>query len=325
MPCISRITDEKLAQRFGDGKHNFHLELRCNLPCLPGLDICSKCTEKSPTYKTHGSRKFDHGKINEPIPDNSHIFGGKWYNDRLATYGSPPPEIIQFALQYQQEARQGYTVIQPSINTTSKDKQQNTIQENTMPRPKKDPSAPTKKRGKPPIGNIQLIDDSPSDTSTQTPIQTSLIQETPIVPSIPKKRAPAKRKSANPDDENTTIAAIAATAPKKRAPAKKKPIIGNINNVLINPDAANIIDAIIPTHIENNIETLDTCDYEIVYVKLTPFELNGKSYLRDTNKNKLFQVIKGKPGKYIGRFYPETDEIDTDIPDSDDETEENEE
>jgi hypothetical protein len=318
MPCISRITDEKFAQRFGDGKHNFHLELRCNLPCLPGLEICSKCTEKSPTYKTHGSRKFDHGKINEPIPDNSHIFGGKWYNDRLASYGSPPPEIIQFALQYQQEARQGYTVIQPNYDTTtSKDKQQSTIQENTMPRPKKDPSAPAKKRGKPPIGNIQIIDDTPSETSTQTPIQTPAIEENVA----PKKRAPAKRKTPNPDNENT----VTTTAPKKRAPAKKKPVIGNINNVLINPDAVNIIDAIIPTYIENSIDILDTYDYEVVYVKLTPFELNGKSYLRDTNKNKLFQVIKGKPGKYIGRFYPETDEIDTDIPDSDDETEENDE
>lgn len=312
MPCISRITDEKFAQRFGDGRHNFHLESRCNLPCLPNLDICAKCTEKSPTYKTHGSRKFDHGKINQPIPDNSHIFGGKWYNERVKTYGEPSSEIIQFALQYQEEARKGYTVIQPNYNTTSKDSQPNTTQEENMPRPKKDPSAPPKKRGKPAIGNIQLIDDTPTIVInvSNTPVENNTPEITTTI--APKKRA-TKQKN---NSEETP-------APKKRSTAaKKKPNVSNINNVLINPDAANIIDATIPTHIENTVETYDTTDFEIVYVKLTPFELNGKSYLRDSNKNKLFQVIKGKPGKYIGRFYPETDDIDTDIPDSDDETEE---
>lgn len=313
MPCISRITDEKFAQRFGDGRHNFHLESRCNLPCLPNLDICAKCTEKSPTYKTHGSRKFDHGKINQPIPDNSHIFGGKWYNERVKTYGEPSSEIIQFAIQYQEEARKGYTVIQPNYNTTSKDSQPNTTQEENMPRPKKDPSAPPKKRGKPAIGNIQLIDDTPPTVTTNvsnTHVENNIAEVTTTI--APKKRA-TKQKN---NSEETS-------APKKRsAAAKKKLNVGNINNVLINPDATNIIDATIPTHIENTVETYDTTDFEIVYVKLTPFELNGKSYLRDTNKNKLFQVIKGKPGKYIGRFYPETDDIDTDIPDSDDETEE---
>lgn len=318
MPCISRITDEKFAQRFGDGKHNFHLEFRCNLPCLPNLDICAKCTEKSPRYKTHGSRKFDHGKINQPIPDNSHIFGGKWYTERVKTYGEPTAEIIQFALQYQEEARKGYTVIQPNYNTTSKDKQLNTPQEDNMPRPKKDPSAPPKKRGKPAIGNIQLIDDTPTVVvnGSNTSVENNTTEVT--ITSVPKKRGSKQKDTL----EQTPLSNTSLVPKKRTVTTKKKASISNINNILINPDAANIIDATIPTHIENTIETYDTTDFEIVYVKLTPFELNGKSYLRDTNKNKLFQVIKGKPGKYIGRFYPETDDIDTDIPDSDDETEE---
>lgn len=322
MNCISRITDEKFAQRFGDGRHNFHLEFRCNFPCLIGQDICAKCTEKSPTYKTHGSRKFDHGKINEPIPDNSHIFGGQWYQTRVKTYGEPPSEIIQIAMKYRDEARQGYIVIQPIINTTNKTSSNNSqpnnaskaVQQTTeqepsdMPRPKKDPNAPPKKRGKPPVGNVELLSDTPSS---------DIVEETP------KKRG--GRKKANTEETPATaIPATTATTPKKRAAPKKKQSVESINNPIINPEAINIKEVTIPTHIEETLEEYDICDLEVVYVKLSHFEHNGKSYLRESKKNKLFQVIKGKPGKYIGRFYPETDEIDYDIPDSDDENEDNE-
>jgi hypothetical protein len=332
MLCISRITDEKFAQRFGDGKHNFHLEFRCNLPCLTGQDICSKCTEKSPTYKTHGSRKFDHGKVNEPIPDNSHIFGGQWYQARVKTYGEPPSEIIQIAMQYRDEAQKGYTVVQPittseknvsgnksttqtiSSNASKATKQTTEQEQSDMPRPKKDPNAPPTKRGKPKIGNIQTVTEEIviTDTITSVPAASTVTE-------APKKRGGRKKAS----EENTPDDTPAKT-PKKRAPAKKKQSIESINNPIINPESINIKEVIIPTHIEETTEEYDIGDLEIVYVKLTHFEHNGKSYLRDSNKNKLFQVVKGKPGKYIGRFYPETDEIDYDIPDSDNEDEDNE-
>ena len=73
-----------------------------------------------------------------------------------------------------------------------------------------------------------------------------------------------------------------------------------------------------PTHIETKIEYIDTDGFNIEYIKLTQFEHNGSIYFKD-NKNKLYKKIKDKIGQYIGRFNPEINSIDTDIPDSDDE------
>jgi hypothetical protein len=107
MLCISRYTDDTYAQHFGDGRHKFYLEFRCNRPCTNG-NHCSKCSNKSPLTKLQQSRKFNHGNVNEPIPDISHIFGGKWYNNGIKKWGEPPSEIIEFAIKYRGEARQGF-------------------------------------------------------------------------------------------------------------------------------------------------------------------------------------------------------------------------
>ena len=113
MLCISRYTDETHAQHFGNGRHKFYLEFRCNRPCSND-NYCSKCSNKSPLTKLQSSRKFNHGAINEPIPDISHIFGGKWYNDGIVRWGAPPSEIIEFAIKYCDEAREGFdTTITP--------------------------------------------------------------------------------------------------------------------------------------------------------------------------------------------------------------------
>jgi len=112
MLCISRYTDETYAQHFGNGRNKFYLEFRCNRACSNNEKYCSKCSNKSPLNKLQQSRKFNHGDINEPIPDSSHIFGGKWYNDRVKKWGAPPSEIIEFAIKYSNEARKGFITIE---------------------------------------------------------------------------------------------------------------------------------------------------------------------------------------------------------------------
>ena len=110
MLCISRCTDETYAQHFGNGRNKFYLEFRCNRLCSND-NYCTKCSNKSPLNKLQQSRKFNHGAINDPIPDNSHIFGGKWYNDGIIKWGAPPSEIIELAMKYQNEAREGFRTI----------------------------------------------------------------------------------------------------------------------------------------------------------------------------------------------------------------------
>lgn len=108
MACLSRITDETHAQYFGNGHNKFYVEFRCNLPCISGTSLCLKCSSKSNTCKVQSSRKFPHGNINEPIPDSSHIFGGKWYHQACQKYGIPNEDVIQFAVKHQQQARDGF-------------------------------------------------------------------------------------------------------------------------------------------------------------------------------------------------------------------------
>ena len=115
MLCISRYTDDTYAQQFGDGHHKFYLEFRCNRPCLKNMDCCAKCAEKSDT-KLQTSRKFNHSNVNEPIPDNSHIFGGKWYYEAAKKWSPPPSEIIEFALASQKEARGDFIIQQPDYD-----------------------------------------------------------------------------------------------------------------------------------------------------------------------------------------------------------------
>ena len=115
MLCISRYTDETYAQHFGNGRNKFYLEFRCNRPCSNNENHCTKCSNKSPLNKLQQSRKFNHGDVNEPIPDISHIYGGKWYNDSIKKWGAPPSEIIEFAIKYSNEAREGFAPIELSV------------------------------------------------------------------------------------------------------------------------------------------------------------------------------------------------------------------
>jgi hypothetical protein len=316
MLCISRHTDDTYAQLFGDGRHKFYLEFRCNRPCLKGMDCCAKCAEKSTTTALQYSRKFNHSNINEPIPDNSHIYGGKWYYMNAKKWGSPPSEIIEFALQYQREARGDFIVIQPDYDEElSKAKKQSTKQE--MPRAKKvvDTNAdgaaitPIKKGRKPKVA------------ITSDPVLSETVEAAVTVEAKPVKRT---RKPKVATTENTLESSETAKPipTSRKRPGPKKKAEPNPYTSIISTNQLVHKESTLPTHLENVMEEFDTDGYEIEYVKLVPFELNGSTYFRESNKNKLYKKIKDKGiGAYVGRYNPDTDTVVSDIPDSDDETE----
>ena len=77
-------------------------------------------------------------------------------------------------------------------------------------------------------------------------------------------------------------------------------------------------EVVLPTHMEQVRDEIDTDGYEIEYVKLSVFTLGDVTYFRDPKKNKLYKRIKEKMiGAYVGRYDGET--IHTDVPDSDEE------
>lgn len=104
--CLSRITDPAHARHFGDGRHKFYLEMRCPRPALPDRTICSKCVGIYAECKNQFCGLYPHGNVNEPIPDHSHMYGGRWYHEHVREWGEPTAELIALAQQYQEHARQ---------------------------------------------------------------------------------------------------------------------------------------------------------------------------------------------------------------------------
>lgn len=288
MLCISRYTDDTYAQQFGDGRHKFYLEFRCNRPCLKHMDFCAKCAEKSPSTTLQYSRKFNHGNVNEPIPDNSHIYGGKWYYNGCQKWGAPPSEIIEFAIQYQKEAR-GDFIVSDYINSELYDNENKSITKE-MPRGKK--------------------------------IETLNPDGTPV----PIKK-PRKPKVASAIETSDTTTPVKRTRKPKVAPiiasqdTHKKKIVETPYSTLINNTPQMVHKEIsLPTHIENKLEEIDSEGFTIEYITLSVFDIGHTTYFRDISKNKLYAKIKEKGiGSYVGRWHPDTESIIFDIPDSDEE------
>jgi len=285
--CISRITDPSHARHFGDGVHKFYLEMRCPQPALPNQRICQKCTKIYAECKNQFCGLYDHGKVNEPVPARSHMYGGSWYREKVKEWGEPPREILALAIQYQENARQGLEIkeSEPSISS-----------EMSAAEPKK------KGRAKAPTEDLK-----------------------PVAPAEDLKPAPKRKtkKAAPAEPVAEPAAEPVAPQPKKETKAKiPKPKIAKSK---ISPKQTTSEtthkEVAIPTHMEKTIEEFDTDGFEFEYVTLVPFEANDTNYFRDRKKEKLYKNIKGAIGHYAGRWDPDTESIHTEVPDSDEEDE----
>lgn len=333
--CMSRVTYENFAQHFGNRRNKFYVEFRCIYPCYKNTDTCIKCLEKSQEYKKQDSHKFDHGKINEPITDNSHIYGGKWYHENVKKWGEPASEIIEFAIQYQKDARGKFIMDSLSTKSLSKVDDQTTSSEENMPKAKKTVSASNPLS----ISLSMLTDDHQVSTEApakkvRKPRKPSLISSTEDVSAedvgkISKKKTrkpkpaleivhPEETNSLSPSPSSSSLSSSASS--KKRASPKKKE--ASPYDSLITIDPVIYKEVTLPTHMEKTMEVFDMDQYEIEYVKVQPCMIGNVSYFKDNKKNKVYKKIKEKMiGEYIGRYDPYTDSIVTDIPDSDDESE----
>ena len=287
-PCHTRITN-KNCKYFADGIHKFYLEYCCNQPCIEGQTRCKSCIKIHKGARSQFDSTYPHGHMSEPIPDHSHIFGGKWYEERIHVWGSPSEEVLALALQHQVEARQFYTVPILSKADVVSDK-------HDMGRPKKvvepivteemivaESITPVKRSRKPKVGTVVS---TVVDNVVEVPVAQVLHDTKP--PPKPRKKS---------------------TKPKEAPP---KVEVQNICK-----------EVVIPTYIEEKIEEIDTHDFEVEYVILTHIEIDKTLYYHDSKKQKLYEIIKNKQiGPYIGRYCPRTELICTDVPDSDEEKDE---
>ena len=206
MLCINRYTNETYAQHFADGRHKFYLEFRCNAPCEEGEECCEKCLKITNGPVVQYFRTFNHGKVNEPILDRSHIYGGKWYHGAAKKYGAPPSEIIEFAIQSQRAARAGFIVHDYNPDELDKTKKESVVQE--MPRAKQIKTeentdvTPVKRQRKPKVAAAE----------------TAPILEPTTTTEIKEKKEPVKR-TRKPKIATETVT---EPAPPKKTAGKKK-------------------------------------------------------------------------------------------------------
>lgn len=291
-PCHTRITSPKTLQYFADGVHKFYLEYCCERPCVDGRDRCKSCIKIHPGARSQFDSTYPHGHMSEPIPDHSHIFGGTWYQQRVGLWGEPSPQAIALAMQHQREARQYIPVAsKANIASISQDmarKKVNEVVAVAVAEVVADAVAsvePVKKPRKPRVvrkdATVEIL---PTVEQVEQVAQAAQVEQVTQVKKARKKAAKASTVESTPVQESRICKEV-----------------------------------VIPTHIEQQIDEIDTNDYEIEYVPLTFIDIEHTTYFRDAN-NKLYQKIKEKIiGPYIGRYCPHTESICTEIPDSDEE------
>ena len=289
--CIGRISKVQGIMHFADKHHRFYLEYRCPNQVIANTNNCARCTGRSKD-KIQSSGKYDHGNVNEPIPDHSQMYGGKWYTNWCDLWGLPNDSDIAIAEEHRDIARAEFATMEIVAKTEAKtEAKEETKAEFTVISPI--PIKRTRKR-------IQPL-------STLTATSSASLSTTSLTPS-PSASTTSLTTSLTTTSLTTSL--TPSIQPRKRT-IKPKPK----NEIIIPAESKSII----ATHIETKIEELCIYDYEVEYVKLTPFEHNDITYFREPTKNKLFEKKNKAIGAYIGRYDSYTDTIRTDIPDSDNE------
>lgn len=121
--CLGRIIrwdKTSIAYFGGQSRNRFYLESRCNKPVLEN-HLCEDCIQKK--NKTENEpRKNHYGLVTEPLPEDCHIFGSKWFESKLKTYGYPSESEMARAKQAQLEARKDVqaVVVQESVKVETK-------------------------------------------------------------------------------------------------------------------------------------------------------------------------------------------------------------
>lgn len=106
---MARLTDFAKTKSvcIGKSKHRCSIVKVCTSEAMEGNTLCEWCftLPKDGRYKDgkyHGRNV--HGLITEPIPEDSHIYGGPWYNGIVELYGDlEDKEWIKMAEEAQQK------------------------------------------------------------------------------------------------------------------------------------------------------------------------------------------------------------------------------
>lgn len=151
-------------------------------------------------------------------------------------------------------------------------------------------------------GEVEEITQTLARLSLQEQANASLpntIESLPVVSSsVPPKRKAKETKPKETKPKDTDVKA-------KRAAPKKK-------NELIQPPLPSV-----PAQAYESTE-LPLTNVEVVKIQVRKFMVGDKQYFLDAKKYKLYAMEKdSSPGKYVGRWDPQEEKMDTSFPDSD--------
>jgi len=102
---MARLSNDKLTT-FIANMLLVHSVATCSNKVDVAGSICSTC-KKIPQDVTATMRTF-HGKLSEPIPNTSHIYGSKWYWDKVEKYGAVNAKWLADAQKAQTQIEETY-------------------------------------------------------------------------------------------------------------------------------------------------------------------------------------------------------------------------
>ena len=301
MSCLVRTVKKDSYATFGETNVRCYYTFRCDKAATETGKCAFHNTRKIRSVVQFQST-YDHGLVSGPIYDHSHIYGGAWYNKAIERHGAIAVDDLRTVLAYHEEAHKE-NKIDKMIEMPRKSKVINgsilEVEESTIAlrlteslclpsaAPKEAPKEAPKRR-KPKI----VLSEDPE------------APKEPKAPEAPKekpKRKPSKK--AAPQVSQVSATQVSATQVSPQVFATQ---VSQVSAPIEK-------EVVIPTFIE---DTLEETEYEIEFVKLTPFQLGDTTYFRDEKKNKLYHANGKKIGNYAGKLY--NDSIHNE-PDSDEE------
>jgi hypothetical protein len=280
LTCDARLAKKGYYITFGNKKGRCYLEFRCSKKTTQPSGLCTSCETKNPNCRTQDTRTFEHGRVWEPIPEKSHIFGGQWYYENQEKNGEPLSVDVEAALKHQKEARKGFPPIEDMLSSakttkknTASEKQNNTIM------------------------NAFDMSSSLSSLSTLDTLESARSEET-----SPKR----KKKEVDPDRSERSKRSQKSTEKQNTGPRRKTTAAPPSDFTITLPVQVPDQIVVYPIYVEEVQEPYEIA--EIEYITVTEFEYNDDLYYKCNEDNRIFEYLNdGGMGECIGIY--EDDEI----------------
>lgn len=292
--CDARLAKKGYYITFGNKKGRCYLEFRCGKKTTQTSGLCTSCETKNPNCRTQDTRTFEHGRVWEPIPEKSHIFGGQWYYENQEKNGEPLSGDIETALKHQKEARKGFPPIEDMLSSAK------TTRTTKTPRTKNT----TSEKQNNTIMNAFDMTSSLSSLSTADTFESTRSESTRSEETSPKR----KKKEVDPDRSERSKRSQKSTEKQNTVPRRKTTTAPPSDFTITLPVQVPDQIVVYPIYVEEVQEPYEIA--EIEYITVAEFEYNDDLYYKCNEDNRIFEYLNdGGMGECIG-IYEDNEIID---------------